>query len=366
MRTHLTDIVVQRLQKPGTYWDETTPAFAVRVGKNRKTWIVMRGQVRQRVRIGHYPAMSLADARKEAKRLLLEAPTRNAAITFAAAYEGYKQSIAHLRPRTQSEYRRFMGRYFIPRIGRKRLSELQYDQVMDCVKEAPLSEASHALAVCRAFFRWCIRPPRRYFTSSPLEGVQVKPPKKRKRTLTNDELKTVWIAAGIQSYPHGSIVRLLTATGQRKGEIASLRWPWINETKRLITLPDTVTKNKKEHTFPYGDLVAAILETIPRRNTTDLLFPSKVSDERPISGWSKFKRELGDGIAPWRLHDLRRTYRSTHAEIGTPREIAERLINHAAGVQTDVEAVYDVWHYLPQMRTAVAAFEAHLTTLLAA
>jgi hypothetical protein len=37
MRSHLTDIVVQRLQKPGTYFDETTPGFGIRVGKNRKT-----------------------------------------------------------------------------------------------------------------------------------------------------------------------------------------------------------------------------------------------------------------------------------------------------------------------------------------
>ena len=53
---HLTDIVVSRLKAPGTYFDETTPTFGMRVGKNRKTWIVMRGKIRQRIRIGHYPS----------------------------------------------------------------------------------------------------------------------------------------------------------------------------------------------------------------------------------------------------------------------------------------------------------------------
>src|SRR5260370_7964172 len=67
---HLTDIVVSRIKSAGTHFDETTPAFGIRVGKNRRTWIVMRGQERRRIRIGHYPAISLADARKEAKRLL--------------------------------------------------------------------------------------------------------------------------------------------------------------------------------------------------------------------------------------------------------------------------------------------------------
>ena len=83
---HLTDIVVSRLKSPGTYFDETTPAFGIRVGKNRKTWIVMRGQIWQRVRIGHYPTMSLADARKEAKVLLTQPAESRARMTFGAAY----------------------------------------------------------------------------------------------------------------------------------------------------------------------------------------------------------------------------------------------------------------------------------------
>jgi integrase len=364
-KLHMTDLVVSRLQKPGTYWDETTPGFGIRVGKNRKTWVIMRGQIRQRVRIGHYPAMSLADARKNAKKLLGEAPTRNPAMSFDKAYEEYEQSLVSRKPKTQAKYKRLMGKYFVPRIGRKRLAELQYEDVIGCVREASPSEASHALAVCRAFLRWCIRSPRRYLTHSPLEGVQVKPAGKRKRILKPEELKTVWDAAQIQGYPHGIIVQLLIALGQRRGEIANLRWPWINEKERIITLPDTITKNSKEHSIPYGDLVAAILQTVPRRNSTDLLFPSKISDERPISGWSKFKKELADGVPGWRVHDLRRTFRSTHAQIGTPAEIGERLINHAAGVQTDVEAIYDRYHYMPQMREAAFRFETHLTALLA-
>lgn len=364
MRVHLTDIVVQRLQKPGTYFDETTPGFGIRVGKNRKTWVIMRGQIRQRMRIGHYPAMSLAEARKQAKKLLTEAPTRNPAMSFATAYEDYKLSIATLRPKTQTEYKRFLDKYFVPRIGRKRLAELQYEDVIACVKDGAKSEAAHALAVCRTFLRWCIRPPRRYLPHSPLEGVQVKLSGKRKRILKPEELRKVWGAAQEQGYPYGTIVQLLIALGQRRGETANLSWEWINEKERTITLPETITKNSKEHTFPYGDLVAAILETIPRRNSTDLLFPSTVSEDRPISGWSKYKKELGDGVPGWRLHDLRRTFRSTHAQIGTPAEIAERLINHAAAVQTDVESIYDRYHYMPQMQKAVEAFEEYLRSLL--
>jgi integrase len=159
------------------------------------------------------------------------------------------------------------------------------------------------------------------------------------------------------------VCQLLMLTGQRVGEIANLRRPWINEKQRLITLPEWLTKNSKEHVFPYGDLVAELLDKIPRRNDTELLFPCRISAERPISGWSKFKKGLDDGVPGWRLHDLRRTYRSIHGQIGTLPEIGERLINHAAAVQTDVEAIYDRWHYIPQMQKAAEAFEEHFISV---
>ena len=54
---HLTDVVVSRLATPGIYYDKTTPAFGIRIGKHRKTWVVTRGTDRQRITIGRYPAM---------------------------------------------------------------------------------------------------------------------------------------------------------------------------------------------------------------------------------------------------------------------------------------------------------------------
>jgi len=44
---HLTDLAVSRLKTPGTYYDDATPAFGIRVGKNRKTWFVIRGPQRR-------------------------------------------------------------------------------------------------------------------------------------------------------------------------------------------------------------------------------------------------------------------------------------------------------------------------------
>jgi len=57
-------------------------------------------------------------------------------------------------------------------------------------------------------------------------------------------------------------------------------------------------------------------------------------------------------------------YRTTHARIGTPPHIGERLINHISGVTSDVEEIYDVWTYLPEMRKAVENYETHIRQVL--
>jgi integrase len=365
-RVHFTDIVVSRLKQRGTYYDQTTPAFGLRVGAHRKTWFVIRGRERLRTTIGLYPAVSLADARRQARVLLTEEPIKGDRMTFNTACQLYKATLNEKKANTQRGYLRALDRYLAPTLGSKKLSDIEYDDIVAITDPIKRTAKRNTLAVGRTFFRWCVRPPRRYIKHSPLEGVELPKVAARKRILSDDETRIVWHAAQHQGYPFGTICQLLALTGQRRGEITNLRRPWINEKERTITLPEWLTKNSQEHTFPYGELVAGILETIPRRNDTDLLFPCEVSNERPLSGFSKYKKQLADGVTGWTLHDLRRTYRSIHAQIGTPREIAERLINHAYAVQTDVEAIYDRWHYLPQMRQAVSAFENHFKALIAA
>ena len=42
--------------------DRKTPAFALRVRKSRKTWIVLKQP--HQIRLGHYPDLKLAEARR--------------------------------------------------------------------------------------------------------------------------------------------------------------------------------------------------------------------------------------------------------------------------------------------------------------
>jgi integrase len=88
-----------------------------------------------------------------------------------------------------------------------------------------------------------------------------------------------------------------------------------------------------------------------------------------FGNWGKEKDRLdtimGDTVAPWTLHDLRRTYATTLASLGIPIQVTERLINHVSGSQSGLVAVYQRYNYAAEMREAVALYERHLASLLA-
>jgi hypothetical protein len=74
--------------------------------------------------------------------------------------------------------------------------------------------------------------------------------------------------------------------------------------------------------------------------------PSNISwkKDRPFNGWSKCKKELDKlaKIAPWTLHDLRRTFRTNLGRLRVRPDIAERLVNHAPA-RTEMEETYDLY-----------------------
>ena len=120
-------------------------------------------------------------------------------------------------------------------------------------------ETRHAFAVLRKFFNWAKQ--QRLADRSPCDNLafnfRLNP---RTRVLSDKEVVAVFNAAGELGYPYGPIVQLLMLTGQRRGEIAAVRWSYIDPEKRLITLPADLVKNSREHTFAYGDLAAGVLE----------------------------------------------------------------------------------------------------------
>jgi hypothetical protein len=69
----VTDVTISKLPRSKTqitYWDEGLPAFGVRVGARRKTFIVVVNGG-HRIKLGNYPRTTLKDARTEAHHVPL-------------------------------------------------------------------------------------------------------------------------------------------------------------------------------------------------------------------------------------------------------------------------------------------------------
>jgi len=365
LQTKFTDLSVRSFP-PGRYFDLTTPAFGMRVGKNRRTWIVVRGNDRQFIRIGHYPDLTLQDARIEAKRLLAAPQPSTGRVSFEEAYETFKKThIALKKPSTQRGYKHILESHYLPVLKTKRMTSItthMLSAITDELVDTP-SELHHAQAVSRMFFRWAKR--RQYVTVNPLEGIQLAKPKRRKRVLTNTELRKVWLATYEMEGDFPDIVRLLILMGQRRGETAAMSKAFYSRNEQTVTLPEELTKNHLEHTFPVGQMAAAILMLLIKKDRpSDRLFQA-VGSTLPFSGWSKCKKALDKfaNIAPWTLHDLRRTFRTNLGRLKVRPDIAERLVNHVSA-RTEMEETYDLYTYLPEMREAMQKWEEFVQSLI--
>ena len=180
----------------------------------------------------------------------------------------------------------------------------------------------------------------------------------RERVLSQEELRKLWRNLGEDKF--SDIVRLLLLTGQRRGEISALAWSEVDLAKGMIILPPARTKNKRQHELPLSRQALTILERQPRRNSSPFLF----SDKQGYKDWDTAKTKLDERtrIAPWRLHDLRRTCATQWRTWAQPHHI-EAILNHYSGHRSGVAGVYQRAKYAGEMRTALQRWADHVEAI---
>ena len=91
-----------------------------------------------------------------------------------------------------------------------------------------------------------------------------------------------------------------------------------------------------------------------------------------ISGYSKCKAALdaaiteangGESLAPWRMHDLRRSMASHMARLGVGLPTIEKLLNHTGGSFAGIAGVYQRHDFADEKRQALECWAAFLLTL---
>ena len=216
--------------------------------------------------------------------------------------------------------------------------------------------ARNLFGILRPFFGWLEG--KEIIQINPMHGLQAPPPPSaRARKLTDEEIRCFWKATGEMGYPWCSFFRLLFLHGQRREETATMEWREIHNA--VWTIPKERTKNGKEHIVHLSEQALSVL---PPKGKSKLVFST--TGDTPISGYSKAKARLdarmaellGEPLADWRTHDLRRTCASGMARIGIEPHVIERVLNHVSGVTGGLTGVYQQYEYLPERKRALEAW----------
>jgi integrase len=227
--------------------------------------------------------------------------------------------------------------------------------------------AGRARAAMSALFAWSMQ--QGFMGPNPHNPVTTtknpdETPATRDRVLKDHELAAIWNACGDDDF--GKIVRLLMLTACRRDEIGGLRWSEIDAEAGTLTLPKERVKNKHEHTLPLPPLTLAIIKTVHQRVGRDHLF----GDHSPV-GFTKWTEEkarlderLGAKVAPFTLHDLRRSAATGMVNLDIEPHHIEAVLNHYSGHRGGVAGVYNRSKYERQIRAALARWDDHLRTLI--
>ncbi len=232
-------------------------------------------------------------------------------------------------------------------------------------KEGARDSRGRAVAAALSkLFSWSVA--HRLRSDNPVAGVfRPRKAESRHRVLTDDELKKVWSAFDAVGWPFGMVAKLLLLTGQRRSEVAGMRWSELGP-DGTWNIPPSRTKNKLPHQIVLPPAARDVVAAVPRIEGQDLLFST--TGGTAVSGWSKAKRAIDEAVGEeqlpeWRIHDLRRTTATGMANLNVQPHVIEAVLNHVSGVRAGVAGIYNRAAYKDEKKAALALWAAHVAAV---
>jgi integrase len=281
--------------------------------------------------------------------------------TFGAEVERYlERKRSSLKPRSFVEAQRHLRKHSAP-LHKLRLAQIDRRTIAVLLGQIETASGpfarNHLRSNLSAFFAWAIQ--EGLTETNPVQGTgKADEGNSRDRVLTPEELRLLWHSLGEDKF--SDVVRLLLLTAQRRTEIGKLAWSEIDVDRKLIALPAERVKNSRNHEVPLSRQALAIIERQPRSGNF-------VFGGRGLSSWAEAKAALDQRlhIAPWRIHDLRRSAATYMAELGVQPHHIEAILNHQSGRKASVAGIYNRAKYSDEMRAALQRWADHLDRITA-
>lgn len=410
--------------------DGTVRGLQLRVTKaGIKTW-TFRYRRRsdgtlQRLTLGIFPVMGLAEARRKALEEASKAANggdpaddvkrRREADTFAELAEDWleRHAVPNKSARAVRDDRSMLDRHILPEIGKMKIAEIRKRDVLrmlDLVlaksdergksKKGKPRRLSHrpnrVFETTRAIFRWAVGRDLIPIDPTFMMKAPIKREKERERVLDDDEIRRFWsvldrapiVRRGNKDVPRGQrvlgpddvpmtkavalVLKLALVTAQRLGEVSGIHRSELNldGPNPVWTVPGARCKNGKMNRVPLSPLAVSLLkEAIALNENSQWVFPGALGDDAPIDSHAGTKAverarammKLGD----FRAHDLRRTAATGMAEAGINPHTISLVLNHiSARKGTITSRVYVQYSYDKEKREALMAWGTRLEEIL--
>ena len=386
-----------RIARPGEA--ERTPAKRYTVGKHGRLTpeqararakelavLVERGidprQAEQDAIAAQVAASRLAE---EQARLEGELAFEKIAAVWLDDYEVEKQR----RPSSVRLAKTIVNHHLTPKLKGRPMPHIGRADLQPILDGIPAKNRGIRRAVftyASVLFGWAAR--RGDIPSNPLkEMAKPEAPKARERVLTDAELAAVWKASALSVEPFGPFFRLLILTGQRRAEVAGIKWSEVDRAAATWTIPADRAKNGVAHIVPLNAMVVGELDQLAlavqvKANATELDakrwpkagFVLTTTGKSAVSGVTKVKNALdaaiakahgGEHLPAWRIHDLRRTLATGFQRLGIRFEVTEAVLNHISGAKGGIAGIYQRHDWKEEKRSALDAWARHVTAIVA-
>lgn len=387
-------------------WDAQQRGMMVRVLPSGRIEFAIRYRIhgkRRRLKLGEYPAVSLAVARKRARRAQSaidngEDPARDRQAAKAAPTDTVKSLAAdylkkHARKfkKSAAEDERLLNTAVLPKwrdrsargLTRRDVRAL-VDGVVD--RGAPVL-ANRVLALVRKMLNFAVD--HDWIEANPAARI-TKPTREvsRERVLTDDEIRRLWRV--LEHFPTteerpapgrkakkgekddplcpvspalAALLKVRLLTGQRGGELVLMKWADVDLDAGSWTIPATDTKNGEPHRVPLVERVKAIIKAQQTDDEAkEFVFVGRGASLRDRA--KKAPAAIAKALdLDFRGHDLRRTAATRMAAAGIPRDHIAKVLNHVEG-GARATRVYDRHSYDAEKRMALETWDRALTAIL--
>jgi integrase len=388
-RVKFTDRSLKAIKPPPSpkqvdYFDETLPGFGLRVSYNgRKSWTVLYrcNGVKGRLTFGRLDLMPLADARERARAALKAAANGDdpaaqkyrdrEAPTFKNLVERYIEEYAKPRKLTWKKDKRLLESNLVPALGRRKahlMTRTELRTELNKVKNRPAPvEANRTFEVVRRLFNWAIE--EEILSENPVFKLP-KPAEEtpRERTLTADELQTLWRALDDASPIVRGVFRLMLLSAQRRNEVSRMRWADLDRRDGWWNIPAELTKTKRPYRVPLTPAMLAIVEDLEKFSLdSQWVFP-RAGGGGPVPETNvtrPFRKLIKDaGLAHFMPHDLLHTATSHMTSMGISQFDVAKIRHHTSHNSNTTTSRYDHYAYDREKRAALAAWGARLEEII--